>query len=244
MSLLGRIAAAVFSAARFSAAPLSAMAVIVVLMPRLPRSKSLVIARAIRAKSRGPPVPRRDLPPSNPSTVPWPRPPTRAVLPVRSTAHPEICCPLTGRFPVRQQGEELSAYREIYLSLDSRHPRGLEGSKGERDPGGCRGPGFQPSGFVSGVPRHSPRRGRFVTPGSSNFGGTGAGQGRRHPSSPRTSKRMSRSTVARTRDGSNRQRKKGRYQRELPSVPALCAAGASWRRRRRPGGRRPGAGPP
>jgi dihydrofolate reductase len=39
---------------------------------------------------------------------------------VRATAHLEICCPLTGRFPVRQQGEELSAYRKIHLSLDTR----------------------------------------------------------------------------------------------------------------------------
>lgn len=119
MSLLRRIAAAVFSAAGFSTASFSAMAGIVVLMPRLPRSKSVVVARATRAKCRGPPAPRRDLP-VQPSTVPWPRPPPRAVLPVRATAHLEICCPLTGRFPVRQQGEELSAYREIHVSLDMR----------------------------------------------------------------------------------------------------------------------------
>ena len=39
---------------------------------------------------------------------------------MRAIAHLEICCPLTGRFPVRQQGEVLSAYREIQLSLDNR----------------------------------------------------------------------------------------------------------------------------
>lgn len=57
MSLLRRIAAAVFSAASFSAAGLSAMAVIVVLTRRLPHWKSVVVmARATRAKCRGPPA--------------------------------------------------------------------------------------------------------------------------------------------------------------------------------------------
>jgi hypothetical protein len=56
MSLLRRIAVAVFSAAGCSTAVFSAMAVVVVLTLRLPHWKSVVMARETRAKCRGPPA--------------------------------------------------------------------------------------------------------------------------------------------------------------------------------------------